>query len=453
GQDGVLIAFLHQSHRDTGDGSLQGHARIHERKRGAADGGHRRRSVRLQNVGDDAHGVRPVIFGRKHGRNGALGERSVADLAASGATHEADFSHGERGKVVVQHEALLGFAFKALETLHVVAGAKRGGNQRLGFTAGEDGAAVRARQNAGFDPDLANLVEGAPVGTVLVIDHLVAENALTQNLVVFLELRLASFVVLGQGGQQFLLQRANQFVAFGFRMFFGIKSARQSLADLRFEAFEVSLVEFRRRHLALRLADLAAQLFDGGTDLLDFGVRKFDRVHHRLFLYFFRARLDHANRIGGAYDHDVEQAVTHFGVGGIGDEAAFDQADTHGAERAEKRNIGEGQGGGSGVDAADIGIVFRVGGQDKGDDLGLAPEAFGEHRTDRPVNLAAGESLALAHAPFALDKAAGDASAGISVFAVVDGERKKVDALAGFGIGGRGGEHHVFAEAHDGRAV
>ena len=107
----------------------------------------------------------------------------------------------------------------------------------------------------------------------------------------------------------------------------------------------------------------------------------------------------------------------------------------------------------SGVDAADIGIVFRVGGQDQGDDLGLAPEAFGEHRTDRPVNLAAGESLALAHAPFALDKAAGNASAGVGVLAVVDGERKKVDALAGLGIGGGGGEDYVFAEAHDGSAV
>ena len=129
------------------------------------------------------------------------------------------------------------------------------------------------------------------------------------------------------------------------------------------------------------------------------------------------------------------------------------QADAHGAERTEKWNIGEGQGGGSGVDAADIGIVFRIGGQDKGDDLGLALEAFGEHGTDRPVNLAAGESFALAHAPFTLDKAAGNASAGIGVLAVVNRERKEVDALAGLGIGGGGGENNVFAESDDGSAA
>ena len=103
-----------------------------------------------------------------------------------------NFSHGEWGKVVVQHEALLGFAFKAFETLHVVAGAERGCNQRLGFTASEDGAAVGARQNAGFDPDFANLIESASIGTALVIDHLIAENALTQDLVILLNLRLSS---------------------------------------------------------------------------------------------------------------------------------------------------------------------------------------------------------------------------------------------------------------------
>ncbi len=49
----------------------------------------------------------------------------MADFAASCTTHEPDFSHGERGEVVVEHEPFLGFTFKALETLHVVTGAER----------------------------------------------------------------------------------------------------------------------------------------------------------------------------------------------------------------------------------------------------------------------------------------------------------------------------------------
>ena len=53
------------------------------------------------------------------------------------------------------------------------------------------GAAVGARQDAGFDPDIANLIEGAPIGTALLVDHLLAENALAQRLVILLELLLA----------------------------------------------------------------------------------------------------------------------------------------------------------------------------------------------------------------------------------------------------------------------
>src|SRR6202165_5280789 len=121
----------------------------------------------------------------------------MANLAASSATHEPDFSHRERRKIVVQHEALLGFAFKALETLHVVAGAERRGNQRLGLAAGEYCAAMCARQNAGFDPDFADLIEGASVWTALVIDYLIAENSFTQRFVIFFQLRLGGHVIFG----------------------------------------------------------------------------------------------------------------------------------------------------------------------------------------------------------------------------------------------------------------
>src|ERR1035438_9960688 len=118
GQDGVLLALLHQSHRDSGNGSFQGHARIHERERRAANGGHGGRTVRLENVGDDAHGVGPVIQTRKHVRNSALGECAVANLATAGATHKSNFTNRKRRKIIVQHEALLGLTFEAFETLH-----------------------------------------------------------------------------------------------------------------------------------------------------------------------------------------------------------------------------------------------------------------------------------------------------------------------------------------------
>ena len=80
----------------------------------------------------------------------------------------------------MEHEAFLGFAFETFEALHIVAGTQRCSDQRLGFAAGEDGAAVGARQDSGFDPDFANFIEGARVGTArgrVVVDDVVLRAA------------------------------------------------------------------------------------------------------------------------------------------------------------------------------------------------------------------------------------------------------------------------------------
>ncbi len=57
GQDGEAVAVGDEAHRDAGDRRLDRHARVHERERAAADGGHRGGAVGLEDVGDDAHRV------------------------------------------------------------------------------------------------------------------------------------------------------------------------------------------------------------------------------------------------------------------------------------------------------------------------------------------------------------------------------------------------------------
>ena len=106
----------------------------------------------------------------------------MADFAPARTAHEADFAHAERREIVVQHEALGDFArLQQLDALLVVLGAQRDRHQRLRFAAREQGRTVGARQNAGFDGDLADLVERAAVGTPVVLEHLVAEDALAQR--------------------------------------------------------------------------------------------------------------------------------------------------------------------------------------------------------------------------------------------------------------------------------
>ncbi len=172
-----------------------------------------------------------------------------------------------------------------------------------------------------------------------------------------------------------------------------------------------------------------------------------DGVDDRLFFHFLRARLDHHDAVGSSDDHDVDQASAHLVVRGIHDELSVDQADAHGADRTEERNVRKRQRTRGAVDAQNVGIIITVGRQHERNDLGLALESLGEHGTHRPVDLAAGEHFALAHAAFALDEASGETSAGIGVFAVINGEGKEIDAFARIGVGGSGGEHNVFAEA------
>ena len=81
----------------------------------------------------------------------------------------------------MQHEALLGLAFKPFQPLHVVARAQRRRDQSLRLAAGKDRAAVSSRQNSSFNPDLAHFIERPRIRTPLLVDHLLAENALPQS--------------------------------------------------------------------------------------------------------------------------------------------------------------------------------------------------------------------------------------------------------------------------------
>ena len=128
------------------------HAGVHQRQRRAADRCHGARTVRFQNVADDAHGVGERFVVGNHGRNGAFGQRAVSDFATARAAHEAHFADAERREVVVQHEALRGFRrIQQLNALLVVLGAERRRHQRLRFAAREQRRSVGARQHAHFD--------------------------------------------------------------------------------------------------------------------------------------------------------------------------------------------------------------------------------------------------------------------------------------------------------------
>ncbi len=179
------------------------------------------------------------------------------------------------------------------------------------------------------------------------------------------------------------------------------------------------------------LAGLGDQFVDAGGDLLAAVVAELDGAEHFLFGGLLRARFHHHDAVFGAGHDDVQLRFAAFGVGGVGDVFAVHHADAHAAQHMMKGNIGNGQRGARADDGQRVGILLGIGREHHGDDLGFVQEAFGEQRTDGPVDQPAGENFFFRGTSLALDEAARNLAGGVSVFAIINGEREE----AGFGFG------------------
>ena len=189
GQDRVVVALLDQAHRDAGDRRLQRHARVHQRHRGAADRGHRRGAVGLEDVRHDADRVGERLLRRDHRDQRALGERAVADVAALRAAHEAGLAHRERREVVVVEVALGRLEPEVVQPHLLARRAERDDRQRLRLAAREQRRAVRAREQPDLGLDRADLLLRAAVRALLVDGDALADHVLLE--LVERELRLA----------------------------------------------------------------------------------------------------------------------------------------------------------------------------------------------------------------------------------------------------------------------
>src|SRR5256885_10729954 len=142
-----------------------------------SNGGHGRGAIGFQNVGDEAHGIGEIGFGRKQIEERTLGKRTVADFAATRAAQELYFADAERREVVVQHEALkLVLLEEQVEPLHVFLGAQGQSGKRLGFAARKESGTVDSGKQADFTGDQANLIEGAAIGTAAGVENIIAKD-------------------------------------------------------------------------------------------------------------------------------------------------------------------------------------------------------------------------------------------------------------------------------------
>src|SRR6267378_3500639 len=426
-----MILANDEAHGNAGAGRLERHAGVHKGERTAADGGHRRGAVGFQNVGNQAHGVRKFFFGRKQIRKGALGECTVADFAAAGAAKEFHFTHAERREVVVQHKALeLVLREEQVETLHVFLGAESESGERLGFATSKERGAMNAGEQADFASDLADFVKGAAIGTAALVENVVTEDVLAEAFKGALsESALLVHLLLGlfrDGFEDLFLEGINEVVAFFFRMLLRVHRVVEAVTVFFLEVLVNTFVKGEGRNDYFLGLELRVEFLDGGDDFLDLRVAELESVRDGFFGDFESAGFHHDDGFFRAGDDDIHQAFLLVGDGGIDHQLAVEQSDADASDGLLKRQvraIGRSRGAGYGND---IGVVLAVRGEHHGDNLGFIAPGFGEERAHGTVNQPGSENFFFRGAAFALEEAAGNFSGGVSVFAVVHRERKKI---------------------------
>ena len=381
----------------------------------------------------------------------------MADFAASWATQEFHFADAERREVVVQHEAVeLILLEEQVEALHVFLGAERESGESLRFAASEESGTVNAGQQADFAGNMANLVERAAVGTAAGVENVIAEDVFAKAFEGALGERalLVHFLLglFGDGLDDLFLESINEVVAFVLGMLFGVESIVKLRAILFLQIFVDRFVKWQRLDDDFHRLELRVELLDGSDDFLDLRVAEFESIDDGFFGNFERAGLDHDDGFFGAGDNDVQQALLLFGDSRIGDKLAIEQADADASDGLFKREIGAIGGSGSSGHGDDIGIVVAVRGEHHRDDLCFIAPGFGEQRAHGAVDQARGENFFFRRAAFALEEATGDFSGGIGVFAIVDGQRKKI-AVVGRGRHASRGEHDGVTVARGDGAI
>ena len=344
GQHRPLARVLvhHEAHRDACDRRLDRHACVHQRQRAAADRGHRRRSVRFEDVGDHPQRVGELGFVGDQGEQRALGQGAVTNLPPARSPQELHLADRERREVVVQHEALVGLTLDRFDLLRVVFGAERRAHERLRLTAGEDRGAVHARQHARLDPDRADFVELPAVEPLAAVEDLVAEDLFLEVLDDELGVGALLRLVFGDDTDQFgddLIDRAVV-----FQLVLDAHRLGEPVVGTALDLGDESGVERLGRDGLLGFACGLLEVVDGRDELANRGMGGLERAHHLLFGRLTRAGLDHDDGVGAAGDDEIDQTRLALGVRRIDDVLTVDEPDANAGDAARERNRREAPG-------------------------------------------------------------------------------------------------------------
>src|SRR5690554_6878893 len=345
-QNRELVAFLDQTHGDTGNRRLQGHTCVHKSQGRTTHGSHGAGTVGFSDLGHRTDGVREFFDGRHNRGHATLGQTTVTDFTTARRAHTARFTYGVRREVVVEQERIFTLAFQGIDGLHVTGGTQSGRYDGLGFTTGEQGRTVNGRQYANFNLDGANSLVVTTIDTRLAFDNLQTNHRLLNLAEVFLHFlcgRLAFFFT-GQflNGSGFDLTQtviASHLVTDCVGFFDGT-------TELGFDGIQKLGVLCLRLPFPARLAVFSSKFLDGGDSRLHFFVGKQYRTQHLVFSQALGLGLNHQYRFIGTSHYHVQQRAAQLFEGRV-QEVAFLVGVTHtgSTNRTVERDPGDGQGG------------------------------------------------------------------------------------------------------------
>ena len=448
GQHGKTAAVLDQAHGDARHRSGQRNTRIHHGQGATTDGSHGAGAVGFGDLGHHTNGVGEVFLARQHASQRTLGQTAVADLATLGRAETAAFASGERGEVVVQHEALAVLTGDRIDDLLVTTRAQGGHHQGLGFTAGEQGRTVGTRQHADTD------VDGAHGTGVTTIDtRLAAEDATAHDL----GFQIEDDVVHGVGVEldTFRRQGLVHFLADGRQLLrTGLLGGdAESFVDLGAgnfgDAGDQGFVLRRSLPVPFGLAGHFNQFVDGLDGSLHLGVAKNHAAQHHVFRQLQGLGFDHQHGGFGTGDHQVHLAGLQLGGRRVEDICTIVVTDATGADRAGKRDAGDGQGRRGSDHRGDVSIHFRIQGHHLGNNLNFVVETFREQRADRAIDQTGSKGFLLGRTAFTLEETTRDTAGSVELFNVIDSKGEEVLTRLGVFGSHNGCQHHGVVHVDD----
>ena len=353
----------------------------------------------------------------------------------------------------MEQEPLLVGPVQRIDILLVLARAERGDDHRLRFAAREQSRAMGARQHADLRQDRAHGGQVPSVDAALVVENVPAHD-LGLGLVERLRDVFGGKFRLGACGRERGEHLGLDGVDGGVALL--LLGERIGGAQIGFAYLEHRLFDLRsiiRGKFARLLGGLLGQADDRLDDRLETGVAGHHRLQHGVFAELLGLQLDHQHGVRGPCHDQIEGRVLHLFDRRIDPDFALDDADTGRPDRPHERHAGKRQRRRGGDHRQNVRVGLEIIGEDRGDHLRIATEVIGKQRTDRPIDQAGGQRLAIRGTPFALEIAAGNSPRSKRLFLVVDGEGKEI--LAGLRLlgGDDGRQHRGFAPGGEHRPV